>query len=108
MPIERFPIDDVRGLFPPLFGDEFLLCSDAVAAANIACCCFKAWSVEANKLEATMDGSLSVEVFRFGARWAMAVPPLHSFAAAKSEAKLGVLETVPVEEEEGGSVWRFR
>ena len=32
----------------------------------------------------------------------MAVPPLHSFAAAKSEAKLGVLETVPVEEEEGG------
>lgn len=108
MPTERFPIDDVRGLFPPLFGDEFLLCSDAVAAANIACCCFKAWSVDTKILEVTLHGSLSVELFKFGARRVIAVPPLHSFAAAKSDAKLGVLEMVPADEGEGGSVWRFR
>ena len=51
-----FPaVDEIRGLLPPLFGDKFLVCSDAVATANIACCCFKACSAEANNVEAALS-----------------------------------------------------
>ena len=92
---ERFAIDDVRGLLPPLFGDEFLLFSDAVAAANIACCCFKACSVVANKPEIALDDSRSVEVNMLCVKLFKPAPQLDSFAAAKRDAKLGVLEIEP-------------
>ena len=89
---ERLAIEAVRGLPSPLFGDEFLLFSDAVAAANIACCCFKACSVDANKFETGFEESRSTEFNKlFG------IDELHpdSFAAANRDAKLGVLEMAP-------------
>jgi hypothetical protein len=87
---ERLAIEDVRGLPPPLFGDEFLLLSDAVAAANIACCCFKACSVDANKLETEFEDSTE-----FNKLFGIAELQPDSFAAAKRDAKLGVLEIAP-------------
>ena len=93
---ERFAIDDVRGLLPPLFGDEFLLFSDAAETANIACCCcFKACSVVANKLETAFDDSRSVEDNMLCVRLVIPAPQLDSFAATKRDAKLGVLEIEP-------------
>ena len=89
---ERLAIEDVRGLPPPLLGEEFLLFSDAVAAANIACCCFKACSVDANKLVTEFEDSRSTE---FNKLFGIAGLQPDSFAAAKREAKLGVLEIAP-------------
>ena len=88
-------IDDVRGLLPPLFGDEFLRFSDAVEAASIACCCFKACSVVANKVDTAFDDSRSVEDNMFCVRLGIPATQLDSFAATKRDAKLGVLEIEP-------------
>lgn len=88
---ERLAIEDVRGLPPPRFGDEFLRFSKAVAAASIACCCFKACSVDANKLEMEFVESLSAEFNKLFV--ILGIPD--SLAAAKRDAKLGVLEIAP-------------
>ena len=99
---ERLAIEDVSGLPPPRFGDEFLRFSEAVAAASIACCCFKACSVDANKLEIEFDDSLSVGFNKLCVR--LGIPD--SFAAASRDAKLGVDPETALFW--GGSVWRFR